>query len=94
MIPNNPFDEGPAPPQYIIQNGLQDVVPDAEFGWGERYEFGLRDDGHEWQISVLDGPEVNNTPNLRQRSTDFWIRQYPHQLFNSYWVSSWLPRLF
>ncbi len=45
--------------QYPIINGLQDVVPVAQFGWGERYEFGRVDGDSGWQISILDGPEVN-----------------------------------
>ncbi|NOZ40131.1 MAG: BBP7 family outer membrane beta-barrel protein [Planctomycetes bacterium] len=45
--------------QYQIINGLQDVAPIAQFGWGERYEFGRFDGNSGWQISILDGPEVN-----------------------------------
>ena len=59
---SNTFDEGAPPPRYIIQNGLQDVVPNAEFGWGERYEFGTVDErGNTWTVGILDGPEVNQS---------------------------------
>jgi len=45
--------------QYSIINGLQDVVPTAQFGWGERYEFGRFNGSSGWQFSILDGPEVS-----------------------------------
>ncbi len=45
--------------QYMIVNGLQDVAPTADFAWGERYEFGRFDGDSGWEISILDGPEVN-----------------------------------
>ncbi len=47
--------------QYPIFNGLQDVAPTAQFAWGERYEFGRLDGGNGWQVSILDGPEVNSS---------------------------------
>jgi len=46
--------------QYTIINGLQDVSPTFEFGWGERYEFGHFKDGNGWAISILDGPAMNS----------------------------------
>lgn len=55
----NAFDRGTRPPQYVIQNGLQDVVPEATFGWGERYEFGLQEKGKGWLIGIINGPQVN-----------------------------------
>ncbi len=57
----NPFDQGLPPPQYVITNGLQDVVPDATFGWGERYEFGLQKNGNGWSVGILDGPEASQS---------------------------------
>ncbi len=53
----NPQDEGIRPAPYQVQNGLQDALPDAGFGWGDRYEIGYRDRGNGWLISILDGPE-------------------------------------
>ena len=51
--------ETPLPTQqYEIINGLQDVAPTADFGWGERYEFGYRYKNHSWDISILDGPLI------------------------------------
>ena len=44
--------------QYPIINGLQDVAPKAEFGWGERYEFGFFHKKNGWEVSILDGPEI------------------------------------
>ncbi len=55
----NPQDQGNRPPQYVIQNGLQDVVPEATFGWGSRYEFGLQEKGNGWLIGIIDGPQTN-----------------------------------
>lgn len=52
-------DQGTPPPQYTIINGLQDVPPTSDFGWGERYEFGKINDGNGWMIGILDGPAVN-----------------------------------
>jgi hypothetical protein len=54
--PNNPV---PAP--HLIRNTLRDVAPDAGFALGNRYEFGYQDQGHGWQVGVLDGPELNQT---------------------------------
>jgi Putative beta barrel porin-7 (BBP7) len=44
---------------YTIINGLQSVIPDAGFAFGDRYEFGYRDRGNGWVIGILDGPELN-----------------------------------
>lgn len=52
-----PDDIGVAPPPYQIQNGLQNVLPDAGFAFGDRYEVGFRDKGNGWMIGILDGPE-------------------------------------
>ena len=62
-------DEGPSDPtaqdilqnSYIVNNGLQDISPDAGFAWGDRYEFGYRDRGHGWTIGILDGPKLHQT---------------------------------
>lgn len=51
--------QGDPPPQYRINNSIQDAPPAAEFAWGERYEFGTMKDDHRWSIGILDGPEVN-----------------------------------
>ena len=53
----NPQDEGTTPPPYQIQNGLQNVLPDAGFALGDRYEIGYRNRGNGWMIGILDGPE-------------------------------------
>ncbi len=56
----NPQDiNGPPPTPYLVHNGLTNVPPRAGFALGNRYEFGYRDNGHGWQISVLDGPQLN-----------------------------------
>lgn len=57
---SSPYSQGTAPSQYQINNGLQDVPPDAEFGWGERYEFGYYKGGSGWLVGVLDGPKVTS----------------------------------
>jgi len=49
-------DEGIRPAPYQILNGLQDVVPNAGFGLGDRYEIGYRDRGNGWMLGILDGP--------------------------------------
>src|SRR3990172_7748665 len=43
---DNPGDNGDPPEPHLIANGLQDVVPDAGFAWGDRYELGYRDRGN------------------------------------------------
>ncbi len=45
------------PEPYQIQNGLQNALPDAEFAFGDRYEFGYRNRGNGWMFGILDGPE-------------------------------------
>jgi len=61
IFPGNAGDIGAPPPQYQIINGLQEVTPDAEFAWGERYEFGYlkasRNGATGWTVGILDGPE-------------------------------------
>ena len=54
---DNPDDLGDPPPPYQVKNGLQDVIPDAGFGLGDRYEIGYRDRGNGWMIGILDGPD-------------------------------------
>ncbi|MEO1497319.1 MAG: BBP7 family outer membrane beta-barrel protein [Planctomycetota bacterium] len=41
---------------YNVQNGIQDAVPEASLGWGDRYEFGYNNGERGWRIGVLDGP--------------------------------------
>ena len=48
------------PPQYRINNSIQNAPPSAKFGHGNRYEFGYREGQNGWMIGVLDGPEINN----------------------------------
>ena len=64
----NPLDEPPTqipggliPPPYVIQNGIQDGGPDANFAWGNRYEIGFFKGGNGWLVGVLDGPKVETT---------------------------------
>lgn len=52
-----------APAQYQIINGIRNAAPNAEFGWGERYEFGYRYKNHSWDVSILDGPMVTSISN-------------------------------
>lgn len=62
-LTQNPILPGnqPAVPAYDIVNGIQDAVPDADFGWGERYELGYTDDkGRSFTVGILDGPTVNS----------------------------------
>ena len=46
-----------APPQIPVVNGIQDAAPEADFAWGERYEFGYSDGKRGWIAGILDGPE-------------------------------------
>ena len=55
---HNQQDIGEPPPPYQIRNGLEDVAPDAGFGWGDRYEIGYRNHGNGWLLGILDGPTV------------------------------------
>jgi hypothetical protein len=57
----NAQDEGVRPDPYVIPNGIQNSAPNAEFAWGERYEFGKLDNGNGWIVSILDGPESSST---------------------------------
>jgi hypothetical protein len=65
IYPVNPQDEvddmNPVPPPHLIRNTLRNVPPRAGFALGNRYEFGYQDQGHGWTISILDGPELNQT---------------------------------
>lgn len=56
----SPFNEGTPPPSYNIINGIQDAKPDAQFGTGNRYEFGHFNGSHGWLIGILDGPKVTS----------------------------------
>lgn len=57
----NSTDEGQPPPPHQIFNTLHDVPPKAGFAMGDRYEFGYRDRDNGWLVSILDGPELNQT---------------------------------
>jgi len=61
LAPNDPnfVIPGGAPDLYQVRNGIRDALSDANFAWGERYEFGYSDGEHGWMIGVLDGPEAN-----------------------------------
>jgi hypothetical protein len=50
--------EGTPPQGYAVQNGIQEAAPDADFGWGDRYEIGHRKNGVGWSVGVIDGPKV------------------------------------
>ncbi len=55
----NPVSIGTPPPQYVINNSIQDAPPNGrDFGWGERYDIGYRAGDHTWSIGILDGPEI------------------------------------
>ncbi len=56
---DNPQDEGDPPPPHLVRNSLTNVAPKAGFALGDRYELGYRDNGHGWQIGVLDGPQLH-----------------------------------
>ncbi len=66
----NPTDEGDRPDPYQIQNELQDVPPQAGIAYGDRYEFGYHDRDNGWLISILDGPELNQTERYGFDPTD------------------------
>jgi len=59
------FDIGDLPPlQYLVQNGVQNVAPVTEFGWGTRYELGFFDDNHGWMMGVIDNQRVHTGTTL------------------------------
>ncbi|RIK84456.1 MAG: hypothetical protein DCC67_04935 [Planctomycetota bacterium] len=45
------------PPDFF--GGINSGPPQADFAWGERYEFGYFSGDNAWKVSVLDGPEAN-----------------------------------
>jgi Putative beta barrel porin-7 (BBP7) len=61
--PQDEFDPDllPVPVPHVVTNTLEDVPPKAGFAFGNRYEFGYRDQGHGWLVGILDGPELNMT---------------------------------
>jgi len=61
VLPQTAFSEGVAPVGYAILNSIQDAPPTSKFAWGERYEFGLLNEGTGWLFGILDGPEVSKT---------------------------------
>ncbi len=42
----------------LLPSGISSGPPRAEFGWGERYEFGRWEKDNGWLIGILDGPEA------------------------------------
>lgn len=58
---DNPQDEGDPPGPYVVTNTLTDVAPNAGFAMGNRYQVGYRDNGHGWNIEVLDGPKLHQS---------------------------------
>ena len=82
---NATVDQGDPPPPYQIQNGLQNVIPNAGFGLGDRYEIGYRDSGNGWMLGVLDGPlQQQNmvygmTPTLTGTTLPPWDLDYRGQ---------------
>jgi hypothetical protein len=75
-------DQGTLPAPYQIQNGLQNVIPNAGFGFGDRYEVGYRNRGNGWMIGILDGPEQQQsmvygmTPTLTGTTLPPWDLDY------------------
>lgn len=61
VFAQNPFDLGVAASPYPIINGIQDAPPNADWGWGHRYEFGYEEGGNGWLIGVLDGPRQSSS---------------------------------
>ncbi|MEO2049601.1 MAG: BBP7 family outer membrane beta-barrel protein [Pirellulales bacterium] len=59
----SPNSAGTTPQSYAIINGIQDAQPNAEFGTGDRYEFGHFSGDHGWLVGVLDGPKVTTSEN-------------------------------
>lgn len=58
--PVTPGSFGSPPPQYVINNSIQDAPPDGhDFAWGSRYEIGYGNGEHTWSIGVLDGPDIH-----------------------------------
>ena len=58
IFPATPVSEGTPIPTYTINNSIQEAPPNAEFAWGERYEFGYQHKNTAWTIGILDGPEA------------------------------------
>lgn len=57
---DSPASIGAPPPQYLINNSIQDAPPDGhDFAWGSRYELGYGDGEHSWSIGILDGPDIH-----------------------------------
>ena len=54
--PLNP-DTGNPINRPLLMSNILSGLPNAKFAWGDRYEFGVVEDGRGWAISVLDGPE-------------------------------------
>ena len=60
IYPQGPFDRGTTAATYPIINGIQDAPPNADVGWGHRYELGYFKGGNGWLVGVLDGPSVTS----------------------------------
>jgi hypothetical protein len=57
---DSPASLGTPPPQYRINNSIQDAPPDGhDFAWGSRYEVGYGDGEHSYSIGILDGPDIH-----------------------------------
>lgn len=56
FVPGEVFTIGPPG----LLGTLDSPVPDAKFGWGERYELGFSNGENGWEIGVLDGPDVRS----------------------------------
>ncbi len=73
---------GPPPDPYKIYDGLQNVIPNAGFAYGDRYEIGYRNRGDGWMIGILDGPlQTQNmiygmTPQLSGTTLPPWDLDY------------------
>jgi hypothetical protein len=57
---DSPLSVGSPPPQYVINNSIQDAPPDGhDFAWGSRYEIGYGNGENAWSIGILDGPDIH-----------------------------------
>ena len=47
------------PPQYVVNNGIQNGLNEGKFGWGNRYEFGYTDGQHGWHFGLIEKQRQN-----------------------------------
>jgi hypothetical protein len=47
------------PPQYLIQNGIQNGLDSGKFGWGNRYEFGYTTGQSGWEVGIIEKQRQN-----------------------------------